>query len=413
MKLLYRSAVALLLTSSIARAQSVGGQWDGTAKVADGLIVPLHLELSGTGNQLRGALVDGTQKMAATEGDANGSAITLRFSQYALTLRLTLLDGILRGTYNKDSGAFAYPVELKRHVAVALPKQNIPNIAGDWIVPVESPKGERAWRLIVRQSGASAAATILRIDGDTGTLAGDYHDGSFHLSHFQETRPAILEITPAANGSLALRLAGPHVGGKAGETTLSLTALRPQSGANLPKPDDAEGHTSMKDPHQPFQFRFPDLNGKAVSNTDAQFNGKVVLVNITGSWCPNCHDEAPYLEELYRKYHPEGFEIVALDFEEPDQKQTLTRLHAFLKKYGITYTYLLAGEPAQLSEKLPQAVNLNAWPTSFLVGRDGRVHFVETGFPSTGSAEFYSEARRRYAANVETLLAVPPPGRQQ
>jgi thiol-disulfide isomerase/thioredoxin len=172
----------------------------------------------------------------------------------------------------------------------------------------------------------------------------------------------------------------------------------------VPKPDDAEGHTSVKDPNRPFQFRFPDLSGKTISNADPQFKNKVVLVNITGSWCPNCHDEAPYLEELYRKYHARGLEIVALDFEEPDQKQTLLRLHAFLRKYGITYTYLLAGEPAQLTEKVPQAVNLNAWPTSFLLGRDGRVRFVETGFPSAGSAAFYAEATRRYADNIERLL---------
>ena len=93
--------------------------------------------------------------------------------------------------------------------------------------------------------------------------------------------------------------------------------------------------------------------------------------------------------------------------KEPDQQHTLTRLHAFLKKYGITYTYLLAGAPAEVTKKLPQAVNLNAWPTSFLVGRDGRVHFVEVGFPSVGSADFYAEAKRRYAANIERLLAVP------
>ncbi len=329
--------------------------------------------------------------------------MTLKFSQYAVTLRLTLDDQTLRGTYSKDSGAFAYPVEFKRHVNSAAPARNVPKIDGVWIIPTDSAKGEHAWRLIVHQTGSTVAATILRIDGDTGTLAGDFHDGSFHLSHFQDTRPAVLEITPVSDGSLSLRLAGPHVGAKPGETAISLTALRP--GKDAPKPDDAEDHTSVKDRKQPFQFRFPDLHGNIVSNTDPLFKDKVVLVNITGSWCPNCHDEAPYLEELYRKYHSDGFEIVALDFEEPDQKQTLARLHSFLQKYAITYTYLLAGEPAQLSEKVPQAVNLNAWPTSFLLGRDGRVQFVETGFPSAGSVGFYSEAKRRYAANIEKLLA--------
>jgi thiol-disulfide isomerase/thioredoxin len=408
MRWLYRTALVIFMTGLAASAQSISGHWDGTGQVAPNLAVPLHLELFRTDQQLKGALEDSAQRMVATEGEFSGNAITLRFAQYAVTLRLTLDHETLRGTYSKDNGAFAYPVELTRRHDDPTPPHDVPKIAGLWIIPTESPKGEHAWRLIVHQTGSSASATILRIDGDTGTLAGGYRDGSFHLSHFQDTRPAVLDVTPQADGSLALKLAGPHVGAKPGETTVSLVALRPTSGKDLPKPDDAEGHTSVRDPKQPLRFQFPDLNGKIVANTDPQFKNKVVLVNITGSWCPNCHDEAPYLEELYRKYHEAGFEIVALDFEEPEQQQTLARLHSFLKKYGITYTYLLAGQPSELSQKVPQAVNLNAWPTSFLVGRDGRVHFVETGFPSTGSAGFYSEARRRYAANIEKLLSVSP-----
>ena len=62
----------------------------------------------------------------------------------------------------------------------------------------------------------------------------------------------------------------------------------------------------MKDPGEPFHFSFPDLGGRLVSNTDSRFKDKVLIVNITGSWCPNCHDEAPFLAELYRKYGPLG-----------------------------------------------------------------------------------------------------------
>jgi thiol-disulfide isomerase/thioredoxin len=96
----------------------------------------------------------------------------------------------------------------------------------------------------------------------------------------------------------------------------ALTAYRPEvaKAKGLPEPTDANRHTGVKDPSKPFEFRFPDLNGNVVSNTDARFRGKVVLINITGSWCPNCHDEAPFFAELYRKYHDRGLEIAALSF---------------------------------------------------------------------------------------------------
>ncbi len=82
---------------------------------------------------------------------------------------------------------------------------------------MKSPKGESAWRFIVRQSGAEVSAAILRVDGDTGTLTGRFRDGKFVLSHFSGARPSLLEITPAKDGALELKLNG----------TDQFTAFRP------------------------------------------------------------------------------------------------------------------------------------------------------------------------------------------
>ena len=175
-----------------------------------------------------------------------------------------------------------------------------------------------------------------------------------------------------------------------------LTATRPDvaRAKGLPPPTDPDHHTTVKDASEPFRFSFPDLNGKIVSNTDARFQGKVVLVNVTGSWCPNCHDEAPFLAELYRKYRGQGLEVVALSFEEDDQLKNPTRLRAFMKEYGIDYTVLLAGVPDDRDAKLTQPVNLNSWPTTFFLGRDGRVRFVHAGFPGPASGVLYRQARQ-------------------
>ena len=116
-------------------------------------------------------------------------------------------------------------------------------------------------------------------------------------------------------------------------------------------------------------------------------------------------DEAPFLAELYRKYRAKGLEIVTFLFEEEDQLTNPTRLRAFIKNYGLDYTVLLAGVPDDLEVKVPQAENLNAFPTTFLLGRDGRVRAVHAGFPSAGSGEFYSKAQREIIGVVERLLA--------
>jgi thiol-disulfide isomerase/thioredoxin len=175
--------------------------------------------------------------------------------------------------------------------------------------------------------------------------------------------------------------------------------------AAIGKPTEASEHTRVKDPSEPFRFSFPDLTGKVVSNTDPKFKGKVVLVNISGSWCPNCHDEAPFLAALYKKYQAKGLEIVTLLFEEADQLKSPTRPRAFIKNYDFRHTVLLAGETSNAAEILTQAVNFDSFPTTFILGKDGRVRGVHAGFPGPGSGAFYTKATDEITGVVEKLLA--------
>jgi hypothetical protein len=96
---------------------------------------------------------------------------------------------------------------------------------------------------------------------------------------------------------------------------------------------------------------------------------------------------------------------VALDFEEEGEIKDLSRLRAFIKRYGIEYTYLVAGDPGQLNEKVPQAENLNAWPTTFFVGRDGLVRTIHTGFTSRASGQIDLHLKDEITNEVARLLA--------
>lgn len=345
---------------------------------------------------MKGTFFNGDQRFTSTSGRFENGSLVLNWDYYASKLEATLKDGILEGqyTHRRDGGHF----RARRFTAPAASNVNAPSIDGIWELDgVASSKGERAWRFIVHQSGGEVSAAILRVDGDTGTLSGTYRDGRFVLSHFSGVRAALLEVRPAADGTLQLVLNGKN----------HMTAVRPVEARakGLPEPDDPLRHTGVKDASAPFRFSFPDLNGHIVSETDARFRGKVVLVEITGSWCPNCHDEAPFLVNLYRKYHSQGLEIVALDFEEAEQLKDPARLRAFIQKYGIDYTVLLGGETGEAKDKLSQAKNWDAWPTTFFVGRDGKVKTVHSGFPSKASAELYTQAADEFTGTVEHLLA--------
>ena len=395
-------ATVLALCSSVASAQSLAGLWDATID-AGGTPVPFRLGLSGNGPDVKGWFFNGDEREMSTSGTFENGALVLTFESYAGVLKATVQEGVLAGEYIQRGKAQA--VRATRAAAKSASGGKAPDISGLWFLQNvnSTKKGERAWRLIVRQRGREVSGAILRVDGDTGTLTGSYQDGTFVLSHFSGSRPALLSITPRRDGTLEADLAATN-GNPA--TRRVMTAVRPADSRakGLPEPTDADTHTGVKDPLQPLAFSFPDLNGQLVSNTDPRFRNKVVLINIGGSWCPNCHDEAPFLVELYRKYRDRGLEIVALSFEEPEQLKDPTRLRAFIQKYGIQYTVLLAGETKSAAEKLPNALDWDAWPTTFFVGRDGLVKAVHAGFPSAGSGELYRQAKRSFITSVEGLL---------
>jgi peroxiredoxin len=390
------AAIPLVLIST-AGAQSIAGMWDATIKI-NGVETPFKFELTGAGANVTGSFFNGDDKFSSTKGRFDKGTLALEWDYYAAKLDATIKDGVLDGQYagtRRMKGPF--PIHAKRADSAKVSTAGAPAIDGLWEIPNKSGKGESAWRFIVQQSPEKVIAAILRVDGDTGAIVGKYQDGKFILSHFDGARAHLLQITAAADGTLDILQ----------DANTKLTAYRPAAARakGLPEPTDPTVHTSVKDPKEPLRFSYPDLNGKLVANTDARFQGKVVLVEVTGSWCPNCHDEAPFLSELYRKYKGRGLEIVSLSFEETDQLKDPTRLRAFVKKYGMEFPVLLGGDPDEAGAKLTQAVNWNSWPTTFFLDKKGLVRRVHAGFPSQGSGDLYVQAKEEFNVEVGRLLA--------
>ena len=396
---MFRTTVLAIasLSAAVAAQLTLPGLWDATVRVGDAEI-PFRFEITAAGSaKAAGAFFDGDERVRSSSGRFEENALSLEFALYAGKLRARLENGELSGTYQKGSIA-AYPFHARRYQAVAesSPGQ-APDISGLWDIQANTAKGEAAWRLIIRQAGSEASAAVLRVDGDTGTLTGGYRDGRFVLSHFSGARPSMFVIAPQPDGTLEVTQ----------NNKVKYMALRSSvaRAKGLPEPADPSRWTSVKDPSEPLHFSAPDMDGNVVTEADARFRGKVVLVNVTGSWCPNCHDEAPFLAELYRKYKNQGLEIVGLSFEEEAQLKDLPRLKAFVKMYGINYTVLVAGDPDDAAKVLPQAVNLNTFPASFFVGRDGLVRGSHAGFAGKATGEAHERLKAEITGTIERLLA--------
>ena len=340
------------------------------------------------------------------------------FDYFGKTLDATLgSDGRLTGSFGTKS--VRYPLTLGREKPLPpVTKTGLakPSIDGDWEIAVHSAKGEGAWQLHIDQSApaehaAQIKAVIQRIDGDTGSLFGDCSAEACLVSHFTAAGPALYRFVPRDGTLLVSNLLRADLNPPEQQ---NLVGLRPSAAraANLPLPTESTEQTTMKDPNARFQFSAPDLSGHLISNTDPRFDGKVVIVAVGGSWCPNCHDEAPLLESLYHEFHDRGLEIVDLSFEEDeDQLKDPQRLRAFIARYHLDYPVLLAGTTDQLNEKIPQANNLNCWPTSFILGRDGRVREIHAGFAGPANPPAHEALVREVTGLVTKLLDEPVPTR--
>jgi thiol-disulfide isomerase/thioredoxin len=405
-------AAALLVASPV--AAQINGLWDATI-VANGTEVPFRFEIAVNGRDAQGFFFEGDRKVGSTSGTFADGVLTLDYDFLNTSLEAVLKDDELVGTYrNKRPNARPQDVRMRRFAPVAVDGTDAPSLAGTWEMrrkaeEATASRDTRTWQVFLRQSGAEVTGSILRVDGDTGTLVGHWRSGKLVLSHFAGERPNLFEATMNPDGTLAVTL-----NGNAHYLVVRSDEARAKG---IPEPPDPSRYTSVKDPTTAFRFAFPDLSGKLVSDTDVQFRGKVVIVSIGGSWCPNCHDEAPFLSELYKEYRARGLEIVGLMFEnDPDPKVSRPRVQSFIKRYAVQYPMLIAGTTnptptsKTIAEALPQLVNFGAYPTTIFLGRDGKVRSVHAGFASPATGAEHVRLKQELRELVARLLAEPAQG---
>jgi len=166
--------------------------------------------------------------------------------------------------------------------------------------------------------------------------------------------------------------------------------------------------TYLKPGFTSIDFSFKNLEGKSVSIKDEKFKNKVVIIQIMGSWCPNCMDETKFLAPFYDKYNSKGLEVVALAFERTDDfNKAVNNIQRSKKRFSANYEFLITMKTGkdQASEALPMLNAVMAFPTTIYIDKKGVVRKIYTGFngPATGDAHTkFVEDTTRF---VEMLLA--------
>ena len=156
-----------------------------------------------------------------------------------------------------------------------------------------------------------------------------------------------------------------------------------------------------------MSFTFPNAEGKNVSLSDERYKDKVVLLQLLGTWCPNCRDETAFYTEQYAKYKNDGLEIIGLAFENaPDLAGAKPALERYKKHFDMEYELLYAGtaDKKAAAEVLPQLKEVKAFPTTLFIDRSGKVRRVHTGFNGPATGKVYEAYRKSFERFVEGLL---------
>jgi thiol-disulfide isomerase/thioredoxin len=388
-------------------AQSPDGVWRGFVKTKLGEVVAFTLEVKREGDKLVGSLVNGDDRTTSTSGSFDGKTLKLRYDFYDGELTATIAGDELRGTFDRQWRREILRRELhaKRgdSVAAMAASNSGADISGEWVMSVGEEQKESFWRAAFRQQGALLRGTIIPVSGDWGELAGTFENNQLTLNRFDGINCRVFKATLTPQGTLEGFV---DLGGSAPKRKVVAERITATNQAAVAKLPDPNKHTRMSNAAEPFRFSFPDPDGKIVSSTDERFKDKVVIVTIGGSWCPNCHDEAPVLQEFYNRYRAQGLEVVSLAFEYTgNAERDLEQVKIFARRHGIEYPILYAGATDEAEKKLSQLVNFGAYPTAIYIGRDGLVKQIHTGFEGKATGERFTRLKAEMEERIKELLS--------
>jgi thiol-disulfide isomerase/thioredoxin len=394
-----RWAALLGMLALSGTSPSPAGHWRAVLALAGGEL-RFGLTLHGTGGRWRGELCNGSRCEPLSAVRFERDSAVLEMADYDAVIAAELRGDSLTGEY-RNVGSRGPRVILFRAVRGRWPVSRAPApLLGRWDATFLQDWGTSPRVFELRNGKAGLEGTIISNTGDYGHFAGGTAGDSFAISHFDGSFVYLLD--GALHGDTLRGVF--HAGLR---TEIPWIAVRSAGRAHLKSPSEVTG----ADTTEPFHFEFPGLDGRTINERDQRFRGKVVLVDIFGSWCPTCHDAAPELMRLYRRYHPRGLEMVGLAYEVTGDTAIDGRLvRRFRDKFGIPFPLLLAGisDVESAAATLPQLHGFTAFPTTVLLGRDGKVRRVHAGFygPATGAQ--HQRLIQQWQREIESLLAERP-----
>jgi len=365
-------------------------------------VLPFGLELIQSGEKWSAILINAEERLEIEDIIVREDSVLISLGIFdsdikAKILSPTQLEGIYVRNYAKD---YVMPFSAEKGEQQRFVTDSEPNtdFSGKWKTIFQDESGKTYDAIaVLEQQGANIKGTFLTALGDYRFLEGNVSGDTFYLSAFDGSHAFFFQGEVLEDGSLQGRF---RSGPRYKETFI---AIRDEE-FELP---DAGSLTYLKEGFETLDFTFPDTEGKMVSIQDEQFKNKVVLVQLFGTWCPNCMDETKFLAPWYEQNKDRGVEIIGLAFEsKPEFDYASNRVKKAAERLGANYTFLIAGESnkEKASQALPALNRVVAFPTLIYIDRQGKVRHIHTGFNGPGTGGLYDRWIEEHESLVNGLL---------
>jgi peroxiredoxin len=422
----------LLAVSAVASAGTARfpaeGIWRGEFTV-DGEAIPFNFEVRG--RDAKGAtftLINGNRRDNFVVERVADDTISVPMNTYDAALSIRIVDGKhLTGEYQdlvpnrKGARNLPFTAEHGKTWRFVEPGKDVApggDLNGKWAIQqadkslvsvggrAETNATEIANRrgqvALLQQDGNRLGGVFMTAVGDSRELEGTIQGNRFYLSHFSGPSPRLIKGTLDEDGNIQ---------GAFGSGIYNVVKFEGSRNAQAELPDPYK-LTYLKDGRRSIDFSFPDLQGKPVSLSDEKYQGKVVIVEIIGTWCPNCTDQTYFLAPWFRQNQHRGVEAIAVAFEQEDDFAYFQKaLGKFKSYFDIRYDLVFGGlaDKKVATEKLKGLNYMAAFPTTFIIDRKGEVREIYTGYTGTVTGEYNKDYVRKFNALLDELIAEPNP----
>ena len=395
----FAQIIMLCLLPFLSNAQLKPGMWHGEFQLNDSVQLPVRFEVKG-GNAWD--FLNAQERISVNEISYAGDSVFIRLPVFDSEIRCRMKGDSLKGNFLNHARTSLNVIPFQAAAGKYEPLVNsfgLKNFEGRWEVtfagdepPLNKTVGEFS------QQGNRVTGTFLTPTGDYRYLEGFADGEQMSLSCFDGSH--LFYFNAVMNPDEVLE--GNFYSGKHWHDTWK--AFRNER-ARLPDPDSL---TFLKKGFEKIAFTFPDADGNKISLSDKKFTGKVVVVQIMGTWCPNCLDETEFLAPFYKQYREKGVEVIGLDYEKIPTPETAKKNLARLReRFGIEYTLLYAGttDKEKREKTLPMLSAILSFPTTIIIDKKGRVRNIHTGFSGPATGIYFEKWKNDFTGMVEKLMA--------